>query len=172
MEENSRKREKMRESEWWGDRSIAEKDERFWWREESEEGGLEKKKADGEDGGDGCKRMSPKMNTCEICKLSYSNVEDSHWAVSRLTKHPAVTSFCKLTQNLSTKTARLNSTRCLPCSKRKSKWLHAVQKTQHTERTEWKTHTTLWSMQWISLWFFLYKWISMSSVWEVITMEK
>lgn len=35
-----------------------------------------KKKADGEDGGDGCKRMSPKMNTREICKLSYSNVED------------------------------------------------------------------------------------------------
>lgn len=36
------------------------------------------KKADGEDGGDGCERMSPKMNTREICKLSYSNVEDPH----------------------------------------------------------------------------------------------
>lgn len=35
-------------------------------------------KADGEDGGDGCQRMSPEMNTREICKLSYSNVEDSH----------------------------------------------------------------------------------------------
>lgn len=39
------------------------------------------------------------MNPHEICKLSYSNVEDSHRAVSQLVKHPAVTSFCKLTQN-------------------------------------------------------------------------
>lgn len=30
------------------------------------------------DGGDGCQRMSPEMNPHEICKLSYSNVEDSH----------------------------------------------------------------------------------------------
>lgn len=43
--------------------------------------------------------MSPEMNPHEICKLSYSNVEDSHQAVSQLVKHPAVTSFCKLTQN-------------------------------------------------------------------------
>lgn len=38
------------------------------------------------------------MNPHEICKLSYSNVEDSHRVVSQLVKHPAVTS-CKLTQN-------------------------------------------------------------------------
>lgn len=39
--ERERKRKKR---EWWGDRSVAEKDERFWWREETEEGGLERQK--------------------------------------------------------------------------------------------------------------------------------
>lgn len=67
----------------------------------------QKKKADGEDGGDGCWRMSSEINTGEICKLSYSNVEDSQreWCL-QLAKHPAVTSFCKLTQNPATKTVR------------------------------------------------------------------
>lgn len=45
--------------------------------EKGDQGGR-KKKADGEDGGDGCERMSPEMNTRGICKLSYSNVEDPH----------------------------------------------------------------------------------------------
>lgn len=54
MKENYRKRKKMREREGWGDGSVAEREMKGS-GEEKRRGIRETgKKADGEDGGDGC----------------------------------------------------------------------------------------------------------------------
>lgn len=100
---HGRQLEKEREREWWSDRRVEERDERFMgkrreWRTGIRETGGRKGRWGGWRWWCGCEQMSPKMNTREICKLSYSNVEDPHWALSQLAKRPAVTSFCKLTQ--------------------------------------------------------------------------
>lgn len=103
--------EKWEKREWWGDRSVAKRDERVWWGEDSGGGGLQRRRKRRQTGRMevmGASGWAPEMNTGEICKLSYSNVEDPHWALSQLVELPAVTSFCKLTQNPATETFRLN----------------------------------------------------------------